>query len=231
MRKFLVPFLFLSLCWTVVVGFAAFAVQQNYRTSANDPQIQYVQDIITGLNAGQQLSLQPDGTDISSSLSPFIALYDAKGTALSANVTYNGQLPQIPTSEFSHVDKHGTTSFTWKPGSNDRFAVIVGKAAGSDQYIAVGRSLSEVRMREHDLLGYAAIAWTLLILISLLGCYWIVDGYPCMYCITKRNGKETLVMCEECGHEHDKRNVHHRHHHHEDESDKTVAAEHTDHKE
>jgi hypothetical protein len=78
MRKFLAPFLFLAACWTVVVGFVGFAVQQNYRTSANDPQIQDVQDVITALNAGQQLSLQPDGTDISSSLSTFIVLYDSK---------------------------------------------------------------------------------------------------------------------------------------------------------
>jgi hypothetical protein len=187
-------------------------------------QIQDVQDVITALNAGQQLSLQPDGTDISSSLSTFIVLYDSKGTVLGSNVTYNGQLPQIPSGVFKYVDKHGTDSFTWKPGNNQRFAVIVGKASGPDQYVAVGRSLAQIRIREHDLLGYAAIAWTLLLLISLLGCYWLVEGCPCPRCIKKRNGEAALVRCEDCGHEHDKRNVHH-HHHHGSASETTNSAD------
>lgn len=190
MRKFFVPFIFLSICWTLLVGFVVLVGQQNYRMNANDPQIQDVEDVVTALNAGQQLSLQPDGTDVSKSLSTFIVLYDSTGKAVSSNVVLDGKIPQIPAGVFAYINKHNGAEdrFTWQPKDGERFAVVVSKTSQSNQFVAVGRSLREVEVREGDLSRYAVIVWTFLILVTLLGCYWVVEGCPCPRCIGKRKG-------------------------------------------
>ncbi len=207
------PFVFLAVCWTVVAAFVTLTVQQNYRQSANDPQIQDVEDISTALNAGQEQALlqylQPDGTDVSSSLSTFIALYDSKGAVLGANVTLNGSAPQLPSGVFAYADKHGEDRFTWQPQKGERFAVVVKKNSQTNEYVAAGRSLKEIEARETALYGMAAIAWVLLLLISMLGCYTVIEGCPCPRCIKKRNGTMAESIVCECGHEH----KHHKHTH------------------
>jgi hypothetical protein len=207
MKKFLVPFAFLAICWTVVVAFAYVGIQQNYRQSANDPQIQDVEDVITALNAGQQLNLQPDGTDLANSLSTFIALYDKTGKVSSSNAVLNGNPPQVPSGVFSYVDKHGEDRLTWQPQKGIREAVVVGKVSSTGQYIAVGRSLREIEKRINTLTLMAAIAWVILLLLSLLGCYIVACGWP------KRKAKTVETVSEDMGHEH----IHHEHEHHDHE--------------
>jgi hypothetical protein len=224
MKKFLVPFAFLAISWTVVVAFAYVGIQQNYRQNANDPQIQDVEDVITALNSGQQLNLQPDGTDLSSSLSTFIALYDKDGKVLSSNAVLNGNPPQLPAGVFSYVNKHGEDRITWQPQKGIREAVVVGKISSSGQYIAVGRSLREIDKRTNTLTGMAAIAWVVLVLLSLFGCYVAVEGCPCPKCLRKRDAAKGEEKSEDMPHEHNHEHVHehsehvgHDHEHHHEE--------------
>ena len=56
------------------------SVQQNYRQSLNDPQIQMAEDIASGIGEGQTpAKLGQEGrVDLRNSLAPWIAIYDAK---------------------------------------------------------------------------------------------------------------------------------------------------------
>src|ERR1043165_420741 len=83
---------------TFFCGLLYAAVQQNYRQSANDPQIQLSEDIAEKLLSGQTYAhlIYPDQVDISKSLSTFIIVYDGEGKVLFSNVTLDGQTPQVP---------------------------------------------------------------------------------------------------------------------------------------
>ena len=67
-------------------GLVYVAVQQDYRQSLNDPQIQMAEDAAAPLNAGAApASLVTRGTtpiNIAASLAPWIAVYDESGTPL-----------------------------------------------------------------------------------------------------------------------------------------------------
>lgn len=219
MRKATEAFLFLVVASTIVSGLVLVAVQQNYRQSANDPQIQDARDVVTALNAGQQLNLAPDGTDVATSLSPFIMLFDKDGNALGSNATLNGNMPQLPKGVFAWVDKHGEDRFTWQPQPGIREAVVVDKANVPDQYVAIARSLLLVEQRENLLTGYVAIAWTLLVLLSLAATRWFYYGCSCFLCRRKgKKGEDCACDCESCkadDHSHHAVAKHHHAEHHE----------------
>src|SRR5580698_671314 len=110
----------LPLAVTIIIltGLVAVAVQQNYRQSANDPQIQIAEDVSTAINNG---SATPDAivsptptTDIASSLSAFVTVFSATGTPIGSSVSLNGKLPTLPSGVFDYVKLHGEDRFTWQ---------------------------------------------------------------------------------------------------------------------
>ena len=142
-------------------------VQQDYRESLNDPQIQLAEDAALRLqNGGAPADIVPPGSplvDLRNSLAPWIAVYDAQGSALEASGQLDGAPPKLPDGVFdtSHWLAHPSglfynqspvlqNRFTWQPESGMRQAVILTRAQNG-MYIAAGRNMREAEQRiEHE---------------------------------------------------------------------------------
>ena len=132
-------------------GFTYLAVQQNYRSSLNDPQIQMTEDAQARLLGGAQpAEVVPRGTsfDIEKSLSPFIAVYDESGNPLESSGFLRNAPPRPPIGVFEYAKESGENRVTWQPNSNTRIALVVRPVAiESGWFVASGRNMREVESR------------------------------------------------------------------------------------
>lgn len=134
------------ICATIYV-----AVQQSYRGSANDPQIQMALDARDALAAGAPpQSLVPSTTvDISHSLAPYLAIYDLSGQLTAASATLHGAPLVPPSGVFTAARSSGMDLVTWMPEIGVREAIAVVPYANG--YVLAGRSLRLVEEREDNL--------------------------------------------------------------------------------
>lgn len=171
-------FLPLFILVTCIYGVIAFVVQQNYRQSANDPQIQMAEDTGLALSNGQKVAdlLPSQKIDIATSISPFLVVYDNKGIPVAASGTLNNQLPQLPAGIFGYVDEHSDDRVTWQPIPGIRDAIVVVKYVTNQGtgYVMAGRSLREIEKRESQLQMQVAIGWVVTILATLLTAIFIL---------------------------------------------------------
>jgi hypothetical protein len=164
---------------TVIFGTIYAALQQNIRQSANDPQIQMAEDAAAALSVGAvPASVMPaDRTviDASTSLSPFIMVFDENGTLLESSMKVGDTLPVPPKGVFdftrsnagevfsgplapisrlrmqfaSNVRPAGEDRITWQTATGLRFAtVIIHWSASSGGAISSGFVLAGRSLRE-----------------------------------------------------------------------------------
>lgn len=153
------PFLATVLCGLVYVG-----VQQAYRQSANDPQIQMAEDAAAAVSGGTQAqSFVPAGTvDIGASLSPYVVFYDDAGNPTGGNGLLEGRYPSLPSGVFDYTRAMGEDRVTWQSPQGIRSAIVVVRThdAGARQgFVMAGRSLREVERREAQIELFAFAAW------------------------------------------------------------------------
>ncbi len=170
--------------------FAYWAVQQEYRLSLNDPQVQMAEDGAAALNGGAApASLVTRGVppvDIAASLAPWIAVYDASGTPLESSAELDGAPPRLPAGVFDTktwrpsaalgvpvATPAGETFFTWQPRDGVRQAVVLaavgnGLPAHAGEFVAAGRNMREVEARVQTLTSGAALAWGITELATFL---------------------------------------------------------------
>jgi hypothetical protein len=132
-----------------VVGFTGFVVQQNYRLSANDPQIQMAHDAADTLASGTTTAVLLENlptVDIARSLSPFEIIYDKDGHELTATGKLEGTVPALPAGVLAYARAHGEDRLTWQPRPGIREAAVV--VHQGQFYVLAARSLSEVEARE-----------------------------------------------------------------------------------
>lgn len=144
--------------------------QQILRQSANDPQIQIARDTSIAMAQGE-LATTPTTTkplDIATTLAPFTIIYDENGQPIDGSGYLNGKLPTLPTGIFDYVKNKGEDHLTWQPQPKLRYALIVTRyTRASDQgYIAVGRSLQQVEIREDNLLLLTGVAWIITLVLA-----------------------------------------------------------------
>ncbi len=170
--------------------FAYWGVQQNYRLSLNDPQVQMAEDGATQLSQGGvpaelvQRGIVP--VDVATSLAPWIAVYDADGTPLESSAVLNGAPPHLPAGVFDTktwrpsaalgvpvVTPAGETFFTWQPEPGVRQAVVLA-AVGNGEFVAAGRSMREVEFRVETLTEGFALAWGGTVLGTLIVIFCLV---------------------------------------------------------
>lgn len=170
MKKFSFPvYLFVLAIITIIFGVIYVTVQQSYRSGANDPQIQMARDINLKLREGKTIeSFFTDSFNIAQSLSPFTVLYDANGKPLRSSGYLNGKMPELPAGVFGFAKTNGQHDVTWQPQTGVRIAVvIVSSNSSSVGFVAAGRSLQEVEIREHNLITMIFIGWILCIALIL----------------------------------------------------------------
>lgn len=167
----------LALVITAFCGLSYVSVQQNYRMSANDPQIQLAQDISGQLSAGQnpQYFIPQRKIDMAKTLATYILIFDGNGKLVGSSITLNGQTPVIPQEVFAKAKQQGETRFTWQPQGGVRSALVVDyynntKTSG---FVAIGRSIREIEIREDNLGKMVAAAWILTLASSLILIYFL----------------------------------------------------------
>ncbi len=183
--------------------FGSWAVQQTYREGLDDPQIQMAEDAAQQLSQGAEpASVVPTGAsvDMSASLLPWLAVYDASGTPLASSGLLDGALPELPPGTFDvrtwnrpvishHLNRSpmGENRISWQPryanapGGEVRQAVVLVHYDSSTGggYVAAGRNMRVVEMREGMLhagtmILYGATALgTLLVIVALLALGWL----------------------------------------------------------
>ncbi len=156
------------------------AVQQNYRQSANDPQIQLSEDLagVLGKQVARCLLVSPR-LDISQTLAPFMEGYDANGQPVNICVPgnpstapigqLNGAMPKLPAGVFEFTKVHGQDRFTWEPQTGLRFASVLTYYHDRQTGFAfAARSLREVEKRESTLNHVVLLAWLVGIVLSTI---------------------------------------------------------------
>ncbi len=181
---------------TGVMLFSYWATQQAYRQSANDPQIQMAEDgaaaLANGAVPAALVNRNAPLTDLTQSLAPWLAVFDASGTPLESSASLGSAPLALPSGVFdqstwkTRYAEEGIaltippneTRFSWQPSRATRQAVVVVRAKNGD-FVAAGRSLREVENREATITHGAALAWggtalgTFILVVLLLALGWL----------------------------------------------------------
>lgn len=156
---------------TVVVMFVYGAVQQTYRTAANDPQVQLAHDAAARLRGGAALAtiLPRDTVDMASGLAAFVVVYDAADRPIAGSGFLDGALPTPPRGVVELARRSGTNSVTWMPRRGVRVAAVLFRAdESSGRVVLAARSLRETEERVSRLLVMVAVTWAALLVASVV---------------------------------------------------------------
>ena len=166
----------LAVICVVLCGLVYVAVQQNFRMSANDPQIQIAEDVTNSLSAGNPVSAVFAGNakiDVAKSLATFAMAFDSTGKVLTSTASLDGQTPVPPKGVLDGANKT-ENRLTWQPKPTVRIAAVVIKYQTDKEsgYVLVGRNMREVENRESQLTLFTVIG----LLASLLGSLIVIVG-------------------------------------------------------
>jgi hypothetical protein len=162
----------LAILFTLVCGVVYISVHQNFRSSANDPQIQMAEDAAEALEKGVAIVtiLGNSKVEIEKSLAPYLVMYDQAGKPVAGSGELNGKLPTLPEGVFKYAKNKGEDRITWQPEKGIRSAIVVvsyNSPNAQGGFVMAGRSLREVEKREHQLTVRVALLW-----IISLGILW-----------------------------------------------------------
>lgn len=146
------------------------SVQQVYRSSANDPQIQLARQASADMCAGKSINkyFSFDTISLTQSLATFIELFDKNGQPLKSTGLLNGSLPQLPAGIFEFTKQNKEDILTWQPQPGVRMAMVCELIEPPcEGYIAVGRSLKETEIRAANLVKIISITWIACMLVLL----------------------------------------------------------------
>ena len=157
----------------VICAFCALAyvtVQQSERQAANDPQIQMAEDTAAALDGGAAVdSVTPKAqVEMSTSLAPFIVVYDTDGKPTASSGILNGQMPGYPKGALDSAKASGENRVTWQPAATVRIASVVVPFKGG--FVVVGRNIREVELRESQTEMYAGLT----ALLALVGTFIVI---------------------------------------------------------
>ncbi len=176
-----------ALCAAVYI-----AVQQDYRQTLNDPQIQLAEDGAARLGAGgvpaDVINRNQPPIDIKSSLDAWVAVYDQSGMPLESEATLNNAPAQPPKglfddSSWTDLKTFNTpagkeTRVSWQPEPDVRQAIVLVKAANG-YYVVAGRSMRLVEERVGELGLHMLIGWAVTLAALLVASFvgWFLLGF------------------------------------------------------
>jgi hypothetical protein len=146
---------------TLICGLIYATVQQDYRQSANDPQVQIAEDVVYAIEGGRKadtiVSPTAPKVDMEKNLDAYVIVYNDKGEVLNSSAQLENKAPQLPSGVLDFVRKNGEERLTWEPKKDVRHAVVVKRY--KDGFVLAGRSLREVEKREQKLTLQIAAGW------------------------------------------------------------------------
>lgn len=173
--NFILHFFPIALIITLFSGLVFSAVQQNFRQSANDPQIQIAEDMAGLLSGGfPASSLISTGLpiELSTSLGTYAMVFDDSGKILISSAKLHGKDPTLPSGIFELAKENKEHRLTWQPESDIRSALVIVHYSGTvSGYVAVGRSLKEVEKRINQLENQTMVVWFSSLLIAGIASY------------------------------------------------------------
>jgi hypothetical protein len=163
-HRFLLPIRFLPVAAAVTLMFftIAVAVQQSYRQTANDPQIEMAESAAAAMLTGATASTvtTPQLGDIATSLKPYLIVYDETETPVASDMQLHGTVPKPPSGSFAYTKAHSENRFTWAPEPGVRIAAVMVYQGGTTPgYVLAGRSLRETEQREDALTKIVLGGW------------------------------------------------------------------------
>lgn len=153
---------------TFACGLAYVVMHQNYRQSANDPQIQIAQDAMYGLVGGvtPDKMIPVNKVEIGNRVSPFVMIFDANKNYLAGSAVIDGKPPILPDGVLDYTKTHGENRVTWQLQSGIRIATVI-KYNGT-YFVLVGRNLRETENRIDSLKKQVLVSWVLGVLGSFI---------------------------------------------------------------
>ena len=159
-KRGLALFLPLAVLATLACGLIYVEVQQTLRGGANDPQYQLAEDAAARLDAGAPPSSVVDIASIvdpSSSLAPFVIIFDSNHTVLAATASLDGGPPVPPRGVLDAARPGAPSAVTWQPRAGIRIATVT--AAWNGGFVLAGRSLRHVEQQEWNAELLAGAVW------------------------------------------------------------------------
>jgi hypothetical protein len=147
---------------TLLCGVMYILVQQNYRSNANDPQVQMAEDAAYALSNGAdpKALVSDPATEISRSLKPYIIIYDDQGHGVAADGLLDGKIPGLPSGVLDFTRTHDEDVISWQPRIGTRSALVIKYVQGSFRgFVVAGRSLRMTEERESMLTKQVAFGW------------------------------------------------------------------------
>lgn len=169
-RTALISWLPIAVAITALSLLIQVTVQQSYRTSLNDPQQQIAEDTARVIEAGVDPSIfAPKGaaTEISSSLSTWMAFYDTTLAPKASTGLLHGVIPTIPAGVFETAKARGSYTVTWQPEPGVRQALVI-VSAGEKGFAVSGRNMRAVEEREGQLGWLVLVGWAASMLATFL---------------------------------------------------------------
>ena len=161
-------FLSVSLIITVVFLTIYFAVQQSYRSAANDPQRQYARDMRDRIRNNQSIEsmMSRDTLDLRTSLGMFTTLYNEKFEPIRSTGLLDGKFPSLPKGVLEYARDNQENTVTWQPRKGIRMAMVIDfvQTAGTS-FVACGRSLTETENNVSNLSTMLIVGWLISIAI------------------------------------------------------------------
>ena len=150
------------------------AVQQGYRSAANDPQIQMAEDAAARLEAGAtpQAIVSTEAVNMARSLAPFLIVFSDSGAPVASSVRLEGRVPVPSAGVFTAARTVPEQRLTWQPRPGIRNAIVIRHFAGSSPgFVLAGRSLRETEQRIARLVTIVMPIWigALVVLLTYFG--------------------------------------------------------------
>lgn len=160
LRRALAFFLPVAALATLACGLIYVEVQQGLRSGANDPQFQLAEDAAARLDAGAAPASVVEAShsvDPSSSLAPFLIVFDTNHTVLATHATLDGGSPVPPHGVLDAARPGSPSTVTWQPRPGVRIAAVT--VAWKGGFVLAGRSLQRVGEQELNAQLIAGVAW------------------------------------------------------------------------
>lgn len=179
MEWFLRIWLPIAIAVTGVCAVSFGTVQQLYRQSLNDPQVQIAEDMALLLeNGAKPTALIASSTkiNIATSLRPYGVIYDKDLKPLVWSGVLNDMPPMPPQGVFaaarSTEDGSGENRVSWQPQEDVRSAIVVVHVEKTDGYVLAGRNMRETEDRIWEAQAIVVLAWLIILAATLLATWF-----------------------------------------------------------